>query len=424
MKWFSLPRFSLAQWFWASAAALLLVVVAWLTLPRPLAVETAVIDRGFVRRSVSDEGRTRIHDIFVVAAPVGGELQRISLHPGDVVAQGDIVATIVPADPSLLDARTAAEAEAVLAAAKAALVAAEADAVLAQRDRTRVAQLAQRGFAPRAALDAAEAALRSARALVSVRKAELKRAQASIGRSASGARVSTPVRSPSTGRVLRVLQESKSIVAAGAPLLEVGDPSDIEIVADFLTQDAMLIQAGARATLEGWGGDTSIDAIVTRVEPYAHTKVSALGVEEQRVNVILRLADPASAPPMGHGFRLDTRIIVSEEADALRAPTDALIRDGANWAVFRIDNGRARLTPVVTGTGDDRYRAILKGLNSGDRVILFPGVTLRDGARVRASDVEAASARKVSGDPTQKLQFSPRVEPGRPHPSGAMLRFA
>ncbi len=394
MRRFSLQRLSLAHGFWLSAGLLLLGVLIWLTLPRPLQVETGIVDRGVVRRTVSDEGRTRIHDIFVVAAPVGGALQRISLHPGDSVTRNDIVATIVPADPSLLDARTAAEAEAVLSAAKAALVAAEADAVLAQRDQARVAQLAQRGFAPRAALDAADAALRSARANVGMRRADLKRAQASIGRNASGASAATPVKSPSTGKVLRVLQESQNIVAAGTPLLEIGDPADLEIAAEFLTQDAMLIRAGARASLDGWGGDASIPAIVTRIEPYAHTKVSALGVEEQRVNVILRLADPRSAPPMGHGFRLNTRIVVSETPNALRVPADALVRDGTDWAVFRVENGRARLTPVRTGDGDDQYRSILGGLKSGDRVILFPGASLRDGVRVRYLAPKRASGAK------------------------------
>ncbi len=384
MKNISIPKLSMAQWLWLSAGVLLAIGLTWLVLPRPALVEAAIIDRGEVRRTIVDEGRTRIHDVFVIAAPVGGEVQRISLHPGDAVERGAVVATIAPADPALLDARTAAEADAAIAAAQAALAAAEASAELAQRDQARVALLSERGFASRAALDAANAALRAARASVVARRADLQRARVSAGRGGARAQSATPVRSPSAGRVLRILQESQGVVAVGAPLLEMGDPSDLEVVAEFLTQDATLIQAGASATLEGWGGDQPIAARVTRVEPYAHTKISALGVEEQRVNVILRLADPTTAPALGHGFRLDARIIVNELPEAVRVPTDALVRNGADWAVFRIERGRARLTPVRVGVGDDHYRVILDGLSVGDRVILFPGDSLSDGDQVRA----------------------------------------
>lgn len=383
MKPFFVPKLTTAQWLWAGAGALLAVVLIWLALPRPMTVEAAIIDRGEVRRSIVDEGRTRIHDVFVVAAPVGGELQRISLHPGDAVARGATVATISPADPALLDARTAAEADAAIAAAQAALAAAEASADLAQRDQLRVARLADRGFASRAALDAANSALRAARANVVARRAELQRARTAAGRGGARADSATPVRSPVSGRVLRILHESQGVVAVGQPLIEIGDPSDLEVVAEFLSQDAMLIQAGAPAILEQWGGDQPIAARVTRVEPYAHTKISALGVEEQRVNVILQLADPATAPPLGHGFRLDARIIVNDFPDVLRVPTDALVREGEGWAVFRIERGRARLRPVRVDVGDGHYRVILDGLDEGDRVILFPGASLADGDRVR-----------------------------------------
>jgi HlyD family secretion protein len=392
MKALSFPKLSLTRRLWLAAGGLLAVLLVWLILPRPEPVESAIIDRGVVRRTIVDDGRTRIHDVFVVAAPVGGELQRISLHAGDAVARGAVVATIAPADPSLLDARIAAEADAAIGAAEAALAAAEANAELARRDQTRIAQLAEKGFAARAALDGANAALRAARATVVARRADLQRARVSAGRGGVRAAAVTSVRSPVAGRVLRILQESQSVVAAGAPLLELGDPSDLEVVADFLTQDAMLIQAGAAASLEGWGGDGPIAARVTRVEPYAHTKVSALGVEEQRVNVILRLADPSKAPPLGHGFRLDARIIVNELPDALRVPTDALVRNGAGWAVFRIDRNRARFTLVRLGVGDNNYRVILDGLSARDRVIVFPSASLKDGDRVRASAARHAPA--------------------------------
>ena len=156
-----------------------------------------------------------------------------------------------------------------------------------------------------------------------------------------------------------------------------------EVVADFLSQDATQVRPGARAVLEGWGGDPPIPASVLRVEPYARTRISALGVEEQRVSVILRLTDPAASPPLGHGFRVDVRVTLSEVTDALRVPADALVRQGEGWAVYRVQGGRARLTPVRTGIGDDRHRVVLEGLSNGDRVVLYPAATLKDGARVR-----------------------------------------
>lgn len=376
-------RLSLASGLWLAAGLAVAVGIAWLAWPRPLKVETDVVDRGPVARTLVDEGRTRIHDVFVVAAPVGGDLRRITLHAGDPVDRGQVVATLGPADPSLLDARTVAAAQAAVSAARAGLASAEADADLARRDQARIASLATQGFASRAALDAADAGLRAARARIAARQAELRGAQVLAGSPAAGALRETPVRSPASGQVLRILQESRGVVAAGTPLLEVGNPAEMEVVADFLSQDATQVRPGAAASLEGWGGEAPIPARVTRVEPYARTRISALGVEEQRVSVILRLTDPTSAPPLGHGFRVDARITLSEVADALRVPADALVRQGDSWAVYRVDGGRARLTPVRTGIGDDRHRVVLEGLSNGDRVVLYPASTLEDGARVR-----------------------------------------
>lgn len=387
-----LPQRALGMWrkapmaarLWAGAGLALALVLIWLVWPRPLLVEAAVIDRGVVQREIVDEGRTRIHDVFVVAAPVGGELQRIDLEAGDTVTRGQTIATILPADPALLDARVAAEARAAVTAAQAALAAAEAEAQLAQRDQQRVALLHQRDFASPAALDAANAALRAARATVSARRADLTRARAAAGSLSARARGATPVRSPADGRVLRIIQESESIVPAGAPLAEIGDPAQLEVVAEFLSQDAVLLREGAPAFIEAWGGDAPIAAHVVRIEPYARTVISALGVEEQRVNVIVHLDAPEAAPPLGHGFRVDVRAVISTEDDALRAPTDALVRNGEGWAVFRIVGGRVRLTPVTVGEGGDHFRAISDGLSVGDSVVLFPGDTLEDGAHVAA----------------------------------------
>lgn len=378
------PKLSRAQWIWFAAAAVLALLLLWLAWPRAQAVEIAVIDRGPVRSEVVDEGRTRIHDVFVISAPVSGELQRVELEPGDEVARGQVVATISPADPALLDARIAAEARAGVTAAAAALDAAEAGYQLAQRDRERVAALHARDFASQAALDSAEAALSAARSRVSGARADLSRARAAAGSNPSRARRATPIVSPTSGRVLRVLQESETIALAGSPLLEIGDPAQIDIVAEFLSQDAVRMQAGAPAQIENWGGEAPIAARVFRIEPYARTKISALGVEEQRVNVILHLQAPDQAPALGHGFRVDARVVIAEQADAVRVPTGALIRDGRGWAVFVFARGRAHLTPVAIGAGGEDYRAVTSGLQPGQRVVLFPGDSLANGARIRA----------------------------------------
>jgi HlyD family secretion protein len=374
-----------AQRLWIGAAGLLVLLLAWLAWPRAQTVDVAVIDRGIVRSELTDEGRTRIHDVYVVSAPVGGVLQRLTLEPGDTVTRGQVIGSIAPADPALLDARVSAEASATVAAAEASLRAAEADLELKRLDHQRVTQLASRDFASPAAVDAAQAALNAARANVSARRAEVQRARAAAGGGSARARTVTPVRSPSSGRVLQLLQESEAVVPAGAAIMEIGDPADLEVVAEFLSEDAVRMRPGAMAYIEAWGGEAAIPARISRIEPYAHTKVSALGVEEQRVNVILRLDDPASAPPLGHAFRVDARVVLSEAAGVVRVPVDALIRDGERWSVFRVVNGRARLTPVEVGEGGGQYREVTRGLAAGDRVVVFPSEALSDGDRVRNS---------------------------------------
>lgn len=375
-------KLTVAQRVWLGACLVVALGLVWLAWPRPMSVEAALIDRGVVRSEVVDEARTRIHDVFVVAAPVSGELQRIELEPGDPIERGQVIASILPADPALLDARVAAEANAAVAAAQAAVAAAEAELQLAQSDQRRVEALFARQFASQAALDAANATQRAARAALNARRAELTRARAAAS-PPSRARRATPVVSPAAGRVLRLLQQSEAIALAGAPLIEIGDPGQIEIVAEFLSQDAVRMQAGAPAQIENWGGDTPIPARVFRIEPYARTRISALGVEEQRVNVILHLAAPQAAPPLGHGFRVDARVVLEEQSDVLRVPTDALLRNADGWAVFIIRGGRARLTRVTLGGGGDDYRAATFGVAEGERVVLFPGDTLADGASVR-----------------------------------------
>lgn len=381
----TLPKFKPSHLFWGLAALIVVVVLAWLTWPRPVRVDIAAADVGEVRQDVTDEGRTRIHDVYVVTAPVTGQVQRISVEPGDRVVKGESVATIYPASPTLLDARTQAQAQAGVLAAAAALRSSEADLALARRDQTRTKVLFDRGYASPAAVDAANAAASAAIATVAARQAALKQAQASATTPQTGTGAVTQVRSPVTGRVLVLHQQSETVTPAGSPLLDIGDPAKVEIIAEFLSQDAVKMHDGQAAFVENWGGSQAIPAHITRIEPYAHTKVSALGVEEQRVNVIARLDAPASAPPLGHGFRVDLRVVVSDEAAVLRVPVDALVRNGADWTVFRVIGGKARLSQVKVGDAGGRYRQVLSGLAPGDRVVVFPPEALKSGQAVRTA---------------------------------------
>jgi HlyD family secretion protein len=285
--------------------------------------------------------------------------------------------------PALLDARTEREANAMIAAARSALALAQTDAELAKAEHQRTAALFERGFSAKAALDRSQTKLDAAMAMVDQRKADLQRALAMIASPISRSKNVT-VRSPASGKILQILQESETIVLPGTPLLEVGDPVAIEVVAEYLSQDAAAMHEGACAIVEYSDGN-SVAARVATIEPFAKTKISALGVEEQRVNVVLNLEKSgATAARLGHGYRVDVRIVMFEQNDALRVPTDALVRNGdKGWAVFRLVDGRARLTPVEVGQGDDRFRVIHKGLEQGDQVVLFPGDALRDGDRVR-----------------------------------------
>jgi HlyD family secretion protein len=378
------PAARRALWLWVAVAGVIAVALAWMMWPKSLEVEARAIDLGSVTQSVVDEGRTRIHDVFVLSAPVGGALQRIELEPGDAVTRGQAVAAIAPVDSGLLDARAAAEVNAAVSAARANLAAAQAARDQSTDARDRAKRLFESGHLAQASLDAANSAARTAEAAVQARKAELARAQAAAGFAGKQGRGQAIVRSPANGRILRVLQESETIVPAGASLIEVGDPNDLEVVAEFLSQDAVRMQAGARAWIENWGGD-AIPARVSRIEPFAHTKVSALGVEEQRVNVVVRLEAPNAAPQLGHQFRVDVRVALAEREGATRVPTDALVRDGDKWAAFQIDHGRAKLSPVALGPGGLDFYVVEEGLNAGDCVILFPGDTLEDGDRVRAT---------------------------------------
>lgn len=369
--------------FWAGAAALAIAVIVVAMLPRAVEVDFAQVDRGTVSVDLVDEGRTRMHDVYVVSAPVAGRVLRVDVEPGDTVEDGAVVASMTRAAAGFLDTRTDLQARAAVDAAAAQLRAAESEQQLAQREYERISDLAAQQLVAQSALDTARARLDAANAAREAAQAELRRARSALtspDRTESG---SVPVRAPVAGTVLRVPQKSEAVLPVGSPLVEIGDPSHLEVVAEFLSQDAVRMQPGQRARIENWGG-APIEAQVERVEPVARTKVSALGVEEQRTNVILQFRDRDAARVLGHDYRVDARVTVEEWADVLRVPLGALFRRGEQWLAYRVTDGRAVLTPVEAGAADGTYRVITSGLDEGDQVVLFPGSTVRDGLRVRA----------------------------------------
>jgi HlyD family secretion protein len=384
----------------ATVAVVAAATLGLLLAPRPAAVDLETVRVGPIAETVADQGSARVREAYVVAAPVSGRLQRLDLHVGDrVVAGATVVARIRPASADLLNPRSQAQAQATVAAAQAAVGAATADqdrfaaeSRKAEGDLRRVRALFDQGFASRQALDTADAQARAARAAaraataqLAVRRSELVAARSALlGPELEGARV-VPVIAPASGYVTRLLQESERTVAMGAPLVEIADQSGLEAAIEFLTQDAVRVREGMRAEVFDWGGEGAIPAVVRRVEPQGFTKVSALGVEEQRVLVLLQFEGPSAAwSRLGPGYRLWGRVVLRQAPKAVKAPLGALVRSNGGWAVFRVADGRALLTPVEVGALTDREAEIRKGLRGGERVVVFPSDRVRDGVRVRA----------------------------------------
>jgi HlyD family secretion protein len=394
-------------------AAILLALVGfllWAFLPRPIEVDVAEVAPRPLEIVVEEEGEARIRDVFTVSATTAGKLQRISLHAGDSVVEGEtVVALIGPAAPVLLDSRARAVAEAAAAAAQAAtelaraqLAQAEAvhDFMTSEANRA-IALFAKGAISQRAHDDAireqrtTQAAVSSAVANLAVREKELESALAILRPDQNGeaGRCCLKVLAPASGRVLRVLTESEQVIQPGTPLLEIGDPGKMEIEVELLSRDAVRVQPGSAATITGWGGDP-IPAVVERVEPSAVTKVSALGIDEQRVKVILALTGPAeSFSQLGHGFRVIARITLWRADDVLTIPIGALFRDGATWATFVIQDGKARLQALTIGERNDRFAQVLDGLQAGDVVILHPNDQVADGVAITArADAEGSAS--------------------------------
>lgn len=388
---------------WGVLGVILVVVLVLAMMPQPLEVDLEVVERGELVVTLDHEGKTRVRDRFVISAPVAGRVQRIELEPGDqVVANETVLAVFQPGDPVLLDARTRAEAEAMVSAAEAAVRTAQAQTARAQAEFDfaeaevrRLRNLAERRIVADRMLEAAEAdaqarreALQAANSAEAAAKHQLEAARARLMRSADGGsqHASASVfqlRSPVDGVVLRRLRQSEAIVPMGEPLLEVADPGNLEVVADFLSTDAVQMRVGMPVLIDQWGGGEVLRGSVRRVEPSGFMKISALGVEEQRVNVVVDFDDPRDAwESLGDGYRVEVRVVIWQSADVLKVPTSALFRHGAGWAVFVDDNGTARLVEVETGHRTALYAEVLAGVEEGDRVIVHPAETVEDGVSV------------------------------------------
>lgn len=401
------------HWPWLAAIVAAAVLLAWAFAPRAIEVDVAPVVRGPFEKTVDEDGKTRVRERYVVSAPLAGRLLRVALKAGDVVQPGTPIATLVPAAPTLLDARTVQEltervgaAEAGRAGAAAGVERAQVALELARSELERGRTLAGQGFTSKQALERAErevelktkelAAARfddhAAEHQLALARAALSRARAGAGNQGAGER--WDIRSPVAGRVLRVAQESEAVVAVGAPIVELGDPRNLEVVVDVLTADATLIQPGAEARLDRGSGTPPLAGRVRLVEPSAFTKVSALGVEEQRVNVVIDFASPAADwQDLGDAYRIDARITVDRRDDAIVVPTGALFRHGSAWGAFVADGGRARLRVVEPGPRSGARTVVTAGLQPGEQVIVYPGDAVRDGVRIRARDAGMAGAR-------------------------------
>lgn len=397
---------SFGQRLFITVIGLVVVLGIYLAMrPQPVAVDTAIVSRGPLVVTIGDDGKTRIRERYVVSAPLHGRLVRIKFNPGDeVVAHETLLTNIEPTESSLLDPRSIAQAKSRVKAAEARqnratpqLKSASVALNHAEAEMGRLQDLVNRNAGSQQALDFQRVIFQkaghdyeAATFEIEIAKFELDVAKAALtrtGKNAAPGDWSFPVTSPISGRVLRVFQESSTIVAAGERILEIGDASDLEIEVDVLSTDAVRIKPGARVILEQWGGDEPLSGRVRLIEPSAFTKVSALGIEEQRVDVIIDFTDkPNVRPALGDGYRLEASIVVWESPDVLTVPTGALFRSGDEWAVFVVRGSRAQLATIELGHRNDDAAEVREGLQESDRVILYPGDRIEDGVALKARE--------------------------------------
>ena len=376
-----------------------LIVVAWI--PNPVEVEVATVTRGPLVVTVNEDGRTRVKDRYLVSAPITGNLARLDLEAGDTIEEGQVLARLVPLPPPLLDSRTRAEAKARVDAAIAARKQAQAainrarfQRDFAKQESERALAVVKQGGLARSDADRAVSTyhgsqedLRSAEFGGRVAEHQLTLAQTALmqltGKGEEGEQLD--IISPVAGQVLKVFQESEGVAPGGTAIVEVGDPAALEVVVDVLSQDATRIPAGAKTTIERWGGKNSLLGHVRVVEPSAFTKLSALGVEEQRVNVIIDMDDDRELwSSLGDGYRVEARISVWEGEDVLKVPASAVFRSEEAWAAFVVEDGTAVVRTVELGETNGLETEVLSGLDEGDAVIAYPSDSVRDGVSVKA----------------------------------------
>mgnify|MGYP000234295424 CR=1 FL=1 len=375
--------------------------LVWGFMPRPVPVELAAATRAPLEVTVEEEGKARVMERYVVSAPMAGYARRIDWKVGDAVRAGEALVVIEPARSAALDPRSRAQASAQVQAAEAALGAARenaraaaAQAQLAAQELARIAALREERFVTQQDLDRARTENDRARAArvaaehaVNVARFELETAQATLEQTerlqAGGPAETITVRAPVAARILKVERESEGAVAAGQPLVEIGDPRALEIEVEVLSTQAVRIAPGTKVLLERWGGEPALEGVVRVVEPFGYTKVSALGVEEQRVRVIADFTSPRELwQRLGDGYRVEARFVVWAGDDVLQIPASALFRLNSGWAVFVVEEGRARITPVEIGQRAGLIVEVVSGLAAGDQVISHPDDKIRDGVRV------------------------------------------
>ncbi|WP_346836558.1 efflux RND transporter periplasmic adaptor subunit [Microbulbifer sp. SAOS-129_SWC] len=381
----------------------LLLFFAYAFLPKPVPVDMAHVTRGPMTVSVSDEGYTRVRDVYVVSAPVTGYLLRIERNVGDRVdAHKTPLAQLLPTHPEFLNERARVQAQAAIDSAKAALNLAraerrdaEAKLRFARADAARARKLAPKGYISKEELermelaqDSAEAALDTAKAAERMRSGELDNARAQLitpdaEHPDAGNNKIITITAPVGGRVLQRRQESEKVVTAGTPLLDIGNPAQLEVVVDLLSRDAVQVQPGAPVSMTNWGGDYPLHGRARLIEPYGFTKYSALGIEEQRVNVIIDFTDPRSEwQRLGHGYRVDAEIQTWHGDNILQLPAGALLRHAGRWAVFRVVGDHAVMTPIKIGHNNGQQVEIQQGLSEGDTLVLHPSERIEDGISV------------------------------------------
>jgi len=400
------PRNTFRRWLMITVIVLLVAGLAWSFWPRALPVDIAIVTQGPLQQTIDDEGRTRLREPYLIAAPVSGRLLRVMLKSGAPVVGGKtIVAQIKPAAATPLDARALAGAKADVVAGEAALRQAHSavkQAIESQKltalELKRTQQLFAHHSVSQQALDQARTAdtvaasiVRAAQDAVAQRAAELVRARAVItfsgNTSTHDEATLLDIRAPVSGYVLRVLQQSASPIAAGTTIMEIGDPErDLEVVVPLRSEDAVQVSPGDPVQIERWGGAETLHGEVERIDPRGYTKVSALGVEEKRVDVTVRLlGQPDARRGLGEDYRIEARIVIWSEPNVLRVPSGALFRDHGKWAVFELRGGKVfrQIVDVAHNNGD--LAQVVQGLNAGARVVVYPPADLADGMRVTSS---------------------------------------